>query len=446
MPNDGVMSQVISGLESWTDSAQQQLRESWTKFEEIMTPGTRIMVSLFFSCQDWVFDFAVIADLFKKSHPSWAWAMIGIMVFTGVAQTVLMAVPGTDGGWGRVRGLRLGMYLVGLGIYSEALMFFREAAPEADLDSDDKSKDANLQPRQISARNRFLVARCIETAVESTASGALQVYIAFYIMDFSTLKILSIISSILAIGYGMAATLADFPNGTIQSVTRGLSAMVYIFSLVVLDFLWRVLLFALYSSVAVTGWQRYVAGGVILFFNSATAIYGLAQEPADGPIFHVLIGLVLGFACCFTVTPLLFLVFIVGPNQGTMWNRIYAIGVNYIFQFAVNVTLILALIMGNIDWSARDTTNDQALGSGSGIDGSGSMSSHYSSGNVTAAHQSFVNGRGLPTSIVAGCAGLLLLAPLSRLYLRNRKVRREGTDIRLPHGDQEPNDLVCLCW
>jgi len=154
-----------------------------------------------------------------------------------------------------VSGSKLLFYVFGIGVYAEGYDFFRHTpaatavhpATPADRSAGDgelagdaaaatahhhrEGSDSNsdvaeeVEPKlaasggkvklnegQSRAMQDFIKIRGIEVILETLPCGALQVYVAIVSQERSAVTTFSIVTSLLALGYGVMAALADFPD------------------------------------------------------------------------------------------------------------------------------------------------------------------------------------------------------------------------------------------
>ena len=323
---------------STTTTAEEEVvgLVGWVKDQKkSLTSGHRLLISLVFSTLDWVLDWIVVWKWYAAGHTWWAAVMVFFIIFAGTMEAYWINMES------RVRGLRLSMRVLGVGVYVEAVRYFwnREHSTDATIRETESSMHERTARKQTrdAALARFVSARGLETLMETFPCGALQLYVMITTGGTSTVNVLSIISSVLGLGYGVPSTLADWPNPKIQHFVKSKYAMVLLFAAAIADFLWRSIPLALvivwFSHQGVSQVYTVLVGAFCLSAHLATG-YMMAYE--DNGAQRCVFAVIIGVTALFSATALVFTLM----NNNVDTKRIKITACNAAFSGVVNIAAL----------------------------------------------------------------------------------------------------------
>jgi len=178
--------------------SQSSGKLSWLRsFQQFMTWGRRIGVSLLLSSLDRVSDITVAVVWLSEGHTLWSIILLTIFAAAGSVQVSVLYHDQ------KVRGARLILNFLGLGIYAEGLRFLYLSYYD---DESRRMRERRLKIRQTKSFSqkqvrpllRFVVIRAIETFCKTLPAGALQLYIAVLSpSNFNSINVISILASII---------------------------------------------------------------------------------------------------------------------------------------------------------------------------------------------------------------------------------------------------------
>jgi len=176
-----------------------------------------VLFSAIISILDWIFDVIVIFDwsfdIFDEhASGTWKWAIIlaFLVLSSGIFSTIEVLNLDQPVNW-----YILPMYVIGLGVFHSSAFI---------LCSNDDG-NASLY------NHSFILCKFSEILIESTCGGGLQIY-SIIIDDADLINYLSVVSSVLILGYGMTEAIG---------ASEDLPTRIAVFIFVVSDFTFRVL-------------------------------------------------------------------------------------------------------------------------------------------------------------------------------------------------------------
>jgi len=192
----GVISGLISCLlcsSSISACCYSPITTWWKNLEELTKIRISVVVSLLLGSWDNIFDWLVCIEWYSTGNPWWATGVLFSIIFAGAFPAFTLVTE--DGNYLGV------LHICGLGIYLDAVQVL--------MKSEVRGFDHKQGPSPEFLT--FMWARAFEIFMESMVAGSLQMYVAIkmYIVHEKTsspLEILSIIGSILSIGYGIVTS------------------------------------------------------------------------------------------------------------------------------------------------------------------------------------------------------------------------------------------------
>jgi len=386
---------------------------SWLRcFPRFMTRGRRMIVSLLISTLDRLSDLIVMFIWFTNGHFLWASLLAFIFFIAGIAQVSILYHHQ------KVRGARLVLNFFGIGGFGEAIRFlwlsnFDEETRRMRERRLKIRLKTSLSQKERRPALRFIEIRAIETLFETLPSGILQIYIAVLAPSkFHTINVISILASIIGLGYGTATSLVDYPDNEIRSVARKPKTFICIFLLVMGDILWRTVPVALFFST----YQLIplIICTITLFSGHFTTMYFSRVADPFGPnplsMSKLITTFIWSVPLCFNVTFSLFLVFVWGGQElCALRNRM--LSYNCMWVFIVNITLLILV--------GVDTTSKTVF----------------------------------TWLMIAISGGAISYSGLYIVYREGEQIRKQWSDhgnlsdgYELNDVDVKQNELQCYCW
>lgn len=371
-----------------------------------------MIVSLLISTLDRISDLIVMFVWFTDGHILWASLLAFIFFIAGIAQVSILYHHQ------KVRGARLVLNLFGIGGYGEAIRFlwlsnFDEETRRMRERRLKIRLKTSLSQKEKRPAFRFIEIRAIETLFETLPSVILQLYIAVLApSNFHTINVISILTSIIGLGYGTATSLVNYPDNEIRSVARKPKTFICVFLLVMGDTLWRsvpvALFFTTYQLIPliICAFTLFSGHFTTMYFSRITDPFG----PNPLSMSKLFTTFIWSVPLCFNVTFSLFLVFIWGGQElCALRNRMLSYNCMWVFLF--NLTLLTLV--------GVDTTSKTVF----------------------------------TWLMIAISGGAISYSGLYIVYREGEQTRKQWNDhgntsdgYELNDVDVKQNDLQCYCW
>jgi len=385
----------------------------YERIKKFMTPGKKLFLSTLVSSFDWISDLLVVTVWYNHGHYFWASIMLFFLIFTGIFQVLMLNMLH------KMRGCRLFLNLIGLGVYGEVYKFIK-LHYFTEQSHDFNGGDLETQRENTATENDFIMARFIkirgfELITETFPCGALQLYILIlYPERYTTVNWISMAASLIGLTYGLISAMVDWPDSAVRAGSRGPTQMAAMAVLTITDFLWRCVFVAKVFTVISSIGIRILIGGLIYLGHFCLYIYTDRQSfrifASESLCLFILVGFLVALTMCFSNWVNIWRYFCWENPENCNFKRLMT-NVNHGYVLFVNCILILLIFM----YGEKDDT----------------------------------------TIIITIVGSVCFVFASASLWMieRNFDAVRESwkydapNDGKLNYEDQEKqNDLICFCW